>query len=177
MIAVPDEASLAAMRVLGERLGRRCGGSTGTNLWGCAVLISEMAARGETGSIVSLLCDPGRALPRELLRRRLDQGARAGDRALPRADRGVLREGQRYGYWPELSVRPSDRPSWQPGEPGRRSMTCVTTVRISGYPARRVFELGGARRASAVVRGRGESVAQDFRVGAGGWFRRPGGER
>ena len=59
MIAVPDEASLAAMRVLGERLGRRCGGSTGTNLWGCAVLASEMAARGETGSIVSLLCDPG----------------------------------------------------------------------------------------------------------------------
>ena len=42
MIAVPDEASLAAMRVLGERLGRRCGGSTGTNLWGCAVLIGEM---------------------------------------------------------------------------------------------------------------------------------------
>ena len=59
MIAVPDAASLAAMRVLGERLGRRCGGSTGTNLWGCAVLISEMAARGEAGSIVSLLCDPG----------------------------------------------------------------------------------------------------------------------
>ena len=59
MIAVPDEASLAAMRVLGERLGRRCGGSTGTNLWGCAVLIGEMRAAGETGSIVSLLCDPG----------------------------------------------------------------------------------------------------------------------
>ncbi|MGD9512346.1 MAG: PLP-dependent cysteine synthase family protein, partial [Geminicoccaceae bacterium] len=59
MIAVADEASLAAMRVLGERLGRRCGGSTGTNLWGCAVLISEMVAHGETGSIVSLLCDPG----------------------------------------------------------------------------------------------------------------------
>ena len=59
MIAVPDEASLAAMRVLGERLGRRCGGSTGTNLWGCAVVISEMAAKGETGSIVTLLCDPG----------------------------------------------------------------------------------------------------------------------
>ena len=59
MIAVPDEASLAAMRVLGERLGRRCGGSTGTNMWGAAVLISGMRARGETGAIVSLLCDPG----------------------------------------------------------------------------------------------------------------------
>jgi cysteine synthase A len=59
MIAVPDAASIAAMRVLSERLGRRCGGSTGTNLWGCAVLIQEMLAAGETGSVVSLLCDPG----------------------------------------------------------------------------------------------------------------------
>jgi cysteine synthase len=59
MAAVPDEASLAAMRVLSGRLGRRCGGSTGTNLWGCAVLIGEMHAREETGSVVSLLCDPG----------------------------------------------------------------------------------------------------------------------
>ncbi len=59
MIAVPDEASLAATRVLSERLGRRCGGSTGTNLWGCAQLIAEMRARGETGSVVTLLCDPG----------------------------------------------------------------------------------------------------------------------
>ncbi|MEK0081581.1 PLP-dependent cysteine synthase family protein [Benzoatithermus flavus] len=59
MIAVSDAASIAAMRVLSERLGRRCGGSTGTNLWGCAVLISEMVQVGETGSIVTLLCDPG----------------------------------------------------------------------------------------------------------------------
>ena len=59
MIAVSDAASLAAMRALSDRLGRRCGGSTGTNLWACATIISEMAARGETGSIVTLLCDPG----------------------------------------------------------------------------------------------------------------------
>jgi cysteine synthase A len=59
MIAVPDAASIAAMRVLSERLGRRCGGSTGTNLWGCAILITEMMQAGETGSIVTLLCDPG----------------------------------------------------------------------------------------------------------------------
>jgi cysteine synthase A len=59
MVAVPDAASIAAMRVLSERLGRRCGGSTGTNLWACAVLIGEMAAAGETGSVVTLLCDPG----------------------------------------------------------------------------------------------------------------------
>lgn len=59
MIAVPDAASIAAMRVLSERLGRRCGGSTGTNLWACAELIGEMATAGESGSVVSLLCDPG----------------------------------------------------------------------------------------------------------------------
>lgn len=59
MIAVPDVASIAAMRVLSERLGRRCGGSTGTNFWACAVLIGEMASRGERGSLVTLLCDPG----------------------------------------------------------------------------------------------------------------------
>jgi hypothetical protein len=33
--------------------------STGTNLWACAQLVADMAARGEEGSIVSLLCDSG----------------------------------------------------------------------------------------------------------------------
>jgi cysteine synthase A len=59
VIPVPDAASIAAMRTISALLGRRCGGSTGTNIWGCAVLIAEMAARGETGSVVTLLCDPG----------------------------------------------------------------------------------------------------------------------
>lgn len=59
VIPVPDPASIAAMRTISRLLGRRCGGSTGTNLWGCAVLIAEMAARGEAGSVVTLLCDPG----------------------------------------------------------------------------------------------------------------------
>jgi cysteine synthase A len=59
MIAVPDAASIAAARVVSHRLGRRCGGSTGTNIWACALLASEMAARGESGSIVSILCDHG----------------------------------------------------------------------------------------------------------------------
>ncbi|MGS1016253.1 PLP-dependent cysteine synthase family protein [Allosphingosinicella humi] len=59
MIAVPDAVSIAAARVVSRRLGRRCGGSTGTNIWACAVLASEMAARGEAGSIVSILCDHG----------------------------------------------------------------------------------------------------------------------
>ena len=59
MIAVEDGDSLGAMRALGQVLGRRVGGSTGTNLWACAQLIREMAARGERGSIVTLLCDGG----------------------------------------------------------------------------------------------------------------------
>ncbi len=59
MIVVRDADSIAAARVLSERLGRRCGGSTGTNLWACARLIAEMAARAENGSVVSILCDHG----------------------------------------------------------------------------------------------------------------------
>ncbi|KQN91042.1 cysteine synthase [Sphingomonas sp. Leaf231] len=59
MIAVDDGDSLGAMRALGKVLGRRVGGSTGTNLWACAQLIREMAAAGQGGSIVTLLCDSG----------------------------------------------------------------------------------------------------------------------
>ncbi|WP_229071732.1 PLP-dependent cysteine synthase family protein [Actinoplanes sp. DH11] len=59
MVHVPDAASLAAMRAGSEVLGRRLGGSTGTNLWGAFRLISEMLAAGRTGSVVSLICDGG----------------------------------------------------------------------------------------------------------------------
>ncbi len=59
MIAVEDDHSIGAMMALSERLGRRVGGSTGTNLHACLALMAEMADRGETGSIVTLLCDGG----------------------------------------------------------------------------------------------------------------------
>ena len=59
MESVSDARSIGAMRALADRLGRRVGGSTGTNLWVCAKLAGEMAAAGETGSIVTLLCDGG----------------------------------------------------------------------------------------------------------------------
>jgi cysteine synthase A len=59
MIRVPDAGSLAAMRAASAVLGRRVGGSTGTNLWGAFGLIAEMLAAGVTGSVVTLLCDPG----------------------------------------------------------------------------------------------------------------------
>ena len=57
--AVPDSASLAAARVLSRRVGRSCGGSTGTNLWAAAQILSDMASREEGGSVVTLLCDSG----------------------------------------------------------------------------------------------------------------------
>ncbi|MCX7515037.1 PLP-dependent cysteine synthase family protein [Frateuria sp. STR12] len=59
VVEVPDTASIAATRLLEELLGRRYGGSSGTNLVACLQLASGMRARGERGSIVSLLCDPG----------------------------------------------------------------------------------------------------------------------
>jgi cysteine synthase A len=59
MIAVEDAESIGAMQALSDRLGRRVGGSTGTNLWACASLIREMAGAGEQGSIVTILCDGG----------------------------------------------------------------------------------------------------------------------
>ncbi|MEE6261153.1 L-cysteine desulfhydrase Cds1 [Plantactinospora sonchi] len=59
MIRVPDAASLAAMRAASGVLGRRIGGSTGTNLCGAFGLIAQMRAEGRTGSVVTLLCDGG----------------------------------------------------------------------------------------------------------------------
>jgi cysteine synthase A len=57
--AVSDAASIAAARVLSRRIGRSCGGSTGTNLWAAAQVIAEMETRGEQGSVATLLCDSG----------------------------------------------------------------------------------------------------------------------
>ncbi|WP_029146081.1 PLP-dependent cysteine synthase family protein [Microbacterium luticocti] len=57
MVRVPDAASIAAMRFLAARTGFRGGASTGTNLWAAFGLIADMLRRGETGSVVTLLCD------------------------------------------------------------------------------------------------------------------------
>jgi cysteine synthase A len=56
---VPDDASIATMRLVADRLGRRPGGSTGTNVYGALALVAEMRAAGQDGSVVTLLCDPG----------------------------------------------------------------------------------------------------------------------
>ena len=59
MLRIPDALSFAAALDLSARLGRRVGPSSGTNFVGVLHLAHEMAARGETGSIVSLICDSG----------------------------------------------------------------------------------------------------------------------
>ena len=59
MVKVPDALSLAAMRHVSRTLGRRVGGSTGTNFIGLLWAAQQMAAEGREGSIVSILCDSG----------------------------------------------------------------------------------------------------------------------
>ncbi|MGC9403325.1 PLP-dependent cysteine synthase family protein [Vibrio genomosp. F10] len=59
MRTIPDAASVATAHWLENILGRKAGASTGTNLFGVLQLASEMKKRGETGSIVTLLCDSG----------------------------------------------------------------------------------------------------------------------
>jgi cysteine synthase len=59
MMKVPDAASIAAMNVLSRLLRRPVGGSTGTNFLALCRLAAEMRRAGETGSLVTLICDSG----------------------------------------------------------------------------------------------------------------------
>jgi len=59
MMKVPDGASVAAMRRVDAALGRKPGASTGTGLWSAFRIVSEMLRAGRTGSVISLVCDPG----------------------------------------------------------------------------------------------------------------------
>jgi len=59
MMRVPDAASIAAILWLERVLGRKCGGSTGTNLVGALRLVEEMRTTGRQGSLATLICDPG----------------------------------------------------------------------------------------------------------------------
>lgn len=59
MRKVPDAASVATALWLSELIGRKVGASTGTNVFGALQLANEMQQRGESGSIVTLLCDSG----------------------------------------------------------------------------------------------------------------------
>ena len=59
MIQVPDAASLATIHFLEKILNRRCGGSTGTNVYAAFQILSELAQSGRAGSVVSMICDSG----------------------------------------------------------------------------------------------------------------------
>ncbi len=59
MAKVPDALSLAGMRYVSARLGRRVGGSTGTNFVGVLKAAERMRNAGRGGSIVTILCDAG----------------------------------------------------------------------------------------------------------------------
>lgn len=58
-IKVKDECSLATVRVLERLINRKCGGSTGTNLFATLLKAEAMMKQGQQGSIVTLICDSG----------------------------------------------------------------------------------------------------------------------
>lgn len=66
VVEVDDIDSIAAAWKLEMILGRRYGGSSGTNLVACMQLAAAMRMRGERGSIVTLLCDRGERYDRTL---------------------------------------------------------------------------------------------------------------
>ncbi|SFQ65240.1 cysteine synthase A [Amycolatopsis arida] len=97
MFQVPDAASLAAIRLLRERTGHWAGGSTGTNLYGAFRLVARMRATGETGSVVTLVCDGGERYAHTYY----DDGWIA-ERGLNLAPyRAVMEEFLATGDWPE----------------------------------------------------------------------------
>ena len=64
MQVISNTESIAAMRLLSSMLGRRVGPSTGTNFVAMLDLAAQMKAHGQSGSILSLICDSGeRYLP------------------------------------------------------------------------------------------------------------------
>ena len=59
VMRVPDTASIAGLRFIEHVLGKKVGGSTGTNVFAAFQLISRMIKSHTAGSIVTLLCDDG----------------------------------------------------------------------------------------------------------------------
>ncbi|MGW4641395.1 PLP-dependent cysteine synthase family protein [Sphaerisporangium sp. NPDC004334] len=57
VVPVPDAASVAAARHIREVTGLPVGASSGTALWAALELVERMRARGETGTVVSLIGD------------------------------------------------------------------------------------------------------------------------
>lgn len=59
MMRIPDAASIATIWWLETVLGRKCGGSTGTNTYGALQILAEQSRAGIRGSVVTMICDPG----------------------------------------------------------------------------------------------------------------------
>ena len=59
VIQVPDAAAIATMLALHHLIDKKCGASTGTNLWAVFQILSEMKAKNQKGSIVTMICDGG----------------------------------------------------------------------------------------------------------------------
>lgn len=59
MCLIPDAASIATIHWLEGIIGRKVGASTGTNIYAAFQLMQKMADKGQTGSVVTLLCDSG----------------------------------------------------------------------------------------------------------------------
>lgn len=59
MMQIPDAASIATLWWLESILDRKCGGSTGTNVYGALRIMTEQCSRSNPASIVTILCDPG----------------------------------------------------------------------------------------------------------------------
>ncbi|GCF07210.1 PLP-dependent cysteine synthase family protein [Dictyobacter arantiisoli] len=59
MISVPNVSSYAAIHLLDDLLGKRYGGSTGTNFYGACILMADMVRHNISGSLVMLGCDSG----------------------------------------------------------------------------------------------------------------------
>jgi len=59
LLTVSDRDSIAAMRNLSARLGRKVGPSTGTSFHAMLQLAGDMKTNGMQGSLLALICDSG----------------------------------------------------------------------------------------------------------------------
>jgi cysteine synthase A len=59
MTRVPDAASFATIHFLERLINRKCGGSTGTNLYATFQIAAELKRQGKACSVVTMICDPG----------------------------------------------------------------------------------------------------------------------
>jgi len=135
--AVPDAASIAAARVLSRRIGRSCGGSTGTDMWAAARIVGEMTARGEQGAVRH--CCATRA-----------SATAARSSTMPGSRIAASTPGRRRTGWSASStvVRSTD-PSSRPGSSGRARHTCVILTPRPGWRRRHRCGWSAAGRAVA----------------------------